>query len=64
MDHFLGKCTLEEAVEIVKKNTRHYAKKQLTWFRRYDKMNWYNISEYDSDNDAVEDIVKWLATKL
>ena len=28
MDHFLGKCTLEEAVEIVTKNTRHYAKKQ------------------------------------
>lgn len=64
MDHFLGKYSLEEAVNIVKKNTRHYAKKQLTWFRRYDKMNWYNISEYDGDIDAIGVIMKWLAKKL
>lgn len=64
MEHFLGKCSLEEAVNIVKKNTRHYAKKQLTWFRRYDKMNWYNISEYDGDDDAIGVIIKWLAENL
>ena len=38
MDYFLGKYDLETAVDKVKKNTRHYAKKQLTWFRRYDKI--------------------------
>ncbi|MFR6258072.1 MAG: tRNA (adenosine(37)-N6)-dimethylallyltransferase MiaA, partial [Anaerovoracaceae bacterium] len=41
MDYFLGKYDLETAVDKVKKNTRHYAKKQLTWFRRYDKIKWY-----------------------
>lgn len=64
MQYFNEVYSKGTAIDTIKKNTRHYAKKQLTWFRRYDKMNWYNISEYDSDNDAVEDIVKWLATKL
>ncbi len=62
IDHLQGKYTLEEAVETIKKNTRHYAKKQLTWFRRYDKMKWYNISEFNSDDMAAEEIIKWLQT--
>lgn len=64
IEYFQGKYTLEEAVDTVKKNTRHYAKKQLTWFRRYDKMIWYDISEYADDEAAIEDMVQWLRTKL
>ena len=60
MDFLDGRYTLEEAVEIIQKNTRHYAKKQLTWFRRYDKMKWCNISDFDSDEAAFEDLKKWL----
>lgn len=60
MDHLDGRCSLEDAVDTVKKNTRHYAKKQLTWFRRYDKMKWFDISEFDSDEEAFEDIKEWL----
>lgn len=60
MDYMDGRYSLEEAVDIIKKNTRHYAKKQLTWFRRYDKMKWCNISDFDSDEAAFEDIKKWL----
>jgi tRNA dimethylallyltransferase len=60
MDYYDGKYTLEEAIDTIKKNTRHYAKKQLTWFRRYDRIKWYNISEYVDDEDAVEDISQWL----
>lgn len=33
-----GKATLEECVELLKKNTRNYAKRQMTWFRRYDNV--------------------------
>lgn len=33
-DHFVGKCTLEEAIELIKRNSRRYAKRQLTWNRR------------------------------
>lgn len=60
MNFLDGRYSLEEAVEIIQKNTRHYAKKQLTWFRRYDKMKWCNISDFDSDEAAFEDLKKWL----
>lgn len=62
MDYLDGKYTLDMAIDTIQKNTRHYAKKQLTWFRRYDKMNWYNISNYDSDEVAFGEIMKWLLT--
>lgn len=60
MDHLDGRCTIEDAVETIKKNTRHYAKKQLTWFRRYDTMKWIDISDYDNDESAFEVMKEWL----
>lgn len=39
-DFFEGKVTLEEAVQKLKTETRHYAKRQLTWFGRDDRINW------------------------
>lgn len=64
IDYFCGKCDAATAIDNVKKNTRHYAKKQLTWFRRYDKMNWYNISDFRSDEEAVEEISIWLEKRI
>ncbi|MEE0514806.1 MAG: tRNA (adenosine(37)-N6)-dimethylallyltransferase MiaA [Emergencia sp.] len=55
-----GRYILSEAADLVKKNTRHYAKRQLTWFKRYTDMQWFNISEYESDKLCLEDIFKWL----
>ena len=55
---------LETAVDTVKKNTRHYAKKQLTWYRRYDKINWLNISEFNSDEEAIEELISWLEKRI
>ena len=43
-DYFDGKCTLEEAVEQIKLNTRHYAKRQMTWLRRDQEYIWINPS--------------------
>ncbi|MDO4544833.1 MAG: tRNA (adenosine(37)-N6)-dimethylallyltransferase MiaA [Bacillota bacterium] len=63
-DYFRGKISLEKSVETIKKNTRHYAKKQLTWFRRYDRMNWYNISEFKSDEEALKEIIKCLEKRI
>lgn len=37
-----GKCSLEEAVSEIKKNTRRFAKRQGTWFRKNDSIHWYN----------------------
>ncbi|MDD6539201.1 MAG: tRNA (adenosine(37)-N6)-dimethylallyltransferase MiaA [Firmicutes bacterium] len=55
---------LPTAVDTVKKNTRHYAKKQLTWYRRYDKINWLNISEFNSDEEAIEELISWLEKRI
>ena len=50
-DHFNGKISLPDAIDEIKKNTRRYAKRQLTWFKKdkeyvWLKANEYNISQY------------------
>jgi tRNA dimethylallyltransferase len=40
--YFDGICTLEEAVEKIKRNTRVYARKQITWFKRDPQIKWFN----------------------
>ena len=41
-DYFKGNIDKERAIELVKQNSRRYAKKQLTWFRKDDEINWLN----------------------
>lgn len=57
-----GKYTIDEAIELIKKNTRHYAKRQLTWLRRYDNIKWFNLFSYEDKAMAMGDILKWLRT--
>jgi len=42
-DHFDGKTSLEEAISLVQRNTRHYAKRQLTWWGRDDSIKWLDF---------------------
>lgn len=53
LDYLDGKCTLEEAVYIIKRETRHFAKRQLTWFRREREVCWIDKSQYNYDEKAV-----------
>ncbi len=46
-DFFDGKCTLDEAVEQIKINTRQYAKRQMTWLRKNQDYHWYTIDQVD-----------------
>lgn len=62
--YFDGFCTKEEAIDLIKKNTRHLAKRQLTWFRRYDDMHWFNISDYKDEQTAVKELISWLKSRL
>jgi tRNA dimethylallyltransferase len=55
-DFFDGKITLEEAVELVKRNSRRYAKRQLSWFGRYDSVNWFDAGNADVENSIQESI--------
>lgn len=44
-DHLDGKLSLEQAVEAIKKNTRHYAKRQMTWFKKDPSIRWIDPSQ-------------------
>ncbi len=44
--YFSGEETLEEAVERIKRETRHYAKRQLTWFRKVAGVRWLYVDDY------------------
>ena len=52
-----GKITFEEAKDLMKKNTRHFAKRQFTWFRKDKRIDWIDI-EGKSSNSIVEEILK------
>lgn len=47
-------------IDLIQKNTRHLAKKQLTWLKRYEGIRYFNLSEYETKDKALEDILAWL----
>lgn len=53
-DHIDGKIDLESALDLIKQNTRHFAKRQLTWFRKDKDIHWMEAD----DEDVLLDIVK------
>ncbi len=46
-DYFDGKVSLSEAINLVKQNTRHYAKRQMTWMRKQEDLQWVEADEID-----------------
>lgn len=55
--YFDGNCTLEEAVDLIKRNTRKYARKQLTWFRKDAEINWFEPTQ-------IQQIIAFTEQKL
>jgi tRNA dimethylallyltransferase len=53
-DYFEGNCTLTEAVELIKRNSRRYAKRQLTWFRRHEQTHWLSPTDIDKAITIIE----------
>lgn len=59
-----GECSLEEAVYIIKRETRHFAKRQLTWFRRERDVIWLDKSSYQyNDQRILTDMCRMLQEK-
>ena len=48
-----GETTYEEAVSLIKRNTRHFAKRQLTWFRREENVIWIDKKSFDYDENRI-----------
>ena len=59
--YFRGKITLDEAVEKIKQDSRHYAKRQLTWFRNKADTHWFDILSHPDDINQIKQFIKdWL----
>ena len=57
LSHLAGECTLDEAIYLIKRNTRRFAKRQLTWFRRERNIIWL---EKDTINNNLREILSFL----
>ncbi|MGN0361984.1 MAG: tRNA (adenosine(37)-N6)-dimethylallyltransferase MiaA [Bilifractor sp.] len=55
-----GRCTLEEAVDTIKRDTRHFAKRQITWFKRESDVIWIDKETFDHDEQAILDYMLML----
>lgn len=53
LDYLDGELSLEEAIYRIKRDTRHFAKRQITWFKRERCVTWINKQEFDYNEDAI-----------
>jgi len=57
LKHLKRELTLEEAVILTKRDTRHYAKRQMTWFRKMEGIEWFNPEEFDSLEERTKEFL-------
>lgn len=62
--YFDGEYTLDEAIEIIKRDSRRYAKRQLTWFRRYEDAKWFEIDKFNSSEELKDAVVSYVKEML
>jgi tRNA dimethylallyltransferase len=58
IDYLANKISLENAVELIKRNTRRYAKRQMTWFRADDRIKWFEITDSKELETIAQKIFK------
>lgn len=58
LDHFAGRCTLEEAIEQIKIQTRHLAKLQRTWLKRFPNVHWLDAGETQTGADLADQALR------
>lgn len=64
VEYLDGKITLDEAIENLKKRTRRYAKRQITWFKSYKIIKWFYIDDFSDFDELKKNIIDYLAGKL
>jgi len=58
--YFQGQCSLDEAVERIKRESRHYAKRQLTWFRRDEEVHWIMADDYADFEEVTQKAIRFI----
>lgn len=64
LDYLEGNCSLEEAVYILKRDTRHFAKRQITWFKRERDVIWLNRTEFQSEYEILQYMQNMISDKI
>jgi tRNA dimethylallyltransferase len=64
IDYLQGEQTKDKAIELLKRNTRRFAKRQLTWFRRMKEIQWFDVTELERWNEHEEIIKHYVAGKF
>ena len=62
VEYLNGETTKEGMIATIQRNTRRYAKRQLTWFHRYEDIKWFNLSELERQGDPLSEILSFLST--
>ncbi len=52
-----GEITLNQAIDLIKRDTRRFAKRQLTWFKRDPRIHWVDVHNYDNTSKLAEEII-------
>lgn len=63
MDYLKGRCTLEEAKTLIKQNTRHLAKRQMTWFRKDPRIHWFKFQLDEGCSEMAQRIFEFLYSR-
>jgi tRNA dimethylallyltransferase len=58
IDHLRGRCSLNEALERIKINTRRLAKNQRTWYRRWQQVRWFDVAEDEPAEATAERVAE------
>ena len=59
---FDNKITKEEAIEKIKQNSRHYAKRQFTWFKNKMNIKWFNV-DFDNFDNTTKEVIEYIENK-
>ncbi|NJI80489.1 tRNA (adenosine(37)-N6)-dimethylallyltransferase MiaA [Clostridioides difficile] len=59
-----GEYTYEEAIEIIKRDSRRYAKRQITWFKRYEIAKWFDLDKYESIDTLKNEIILYIKDSI
>ncbi len=62
--YLYGEITLEKAINDIRQRTRHFAKRQLSWFRRMSEIQWFDVTDPDDRPQVAETIKQILAGKF
>ncbi len=60
LSYLRNEISLEEAVETVKRESRRYAKRQITWFKRIKEIKWFSIDNFGNTNNIVEAVITYI----